>query len=213
MSGEIERAYLARTRAAYDTVAADYADVLRGFMADATWDRAVLNAFAELVDGPVVDVGCGPGRITGYLAERGLDVSGIDLSPQMVEVARREHPGVSFRVGSLLALDLADASINGLVAWYSLVHTPKELLPAAFAEFARVLRPQGHLLIAFKAGDDKRHITTAYGHDVDVDTYDYPPQAIADLLAANGIRETMRLVRAAEGIERQPQAYLLGVKA
>jgi SAM-dependent methyltransferase len=161
----------------------------------------------------VVDVGCGPGRVTGYLAELGVDVSGIDLSPRMVEVARREHPGLTFRVGSLLELDLVDAGLGGLVAWYSLVHTPPALLSVAFAEFARVLRPDGHVLVAFKAGDDRRALTKAYGHDVDVDVYDYPPQMIADLLADAGIGETMRLVRAAEGPERQAQAYLLGVKA
>ena len=61
--------YVDRTRIAYDVVAADYADLLRGLMAGATWDRAVLAAFAEIASGPVVDVGCGPGRITGHLDE------------------------------------------------------------------------------------------------------------------------------------------------
>lgn len=143
--------YIDKTRFAYDVVAADYAKLLGGYLADSTWDRAVLGAFAEVVDGPVLEVGCGPGRITGPLAALGVQVSGIDLSPQMIEVARREHPHLTFNVGSLLDLDQPDASLGGLVAWYSLVHTPRTLLPAAFAEFFRVLRPGGHLLIAFKA--------------------------------------------------------------
>jgi len=205
-------AYLEKTKIAYDVVAPAYADQLRGAIAESTWDRAVLGAFAEVVDGPVLDVGCGPGRITGYLAELGLDVGGIDLSPRMVEVARAEHPGLEFSVGSLLELDLADGGLAGLVSWYSLVHTPPELLPAAFAEFFRVLRPGGRAVLAFKAGDEKRALTQGYGHDIELDVYWFPPQLVVDLLTAAGFVESMRLVRAAEGPERQPQAYVMGVK-
>jgi SAM-dependent methyltransferase len=204
--------YLDKTRIAYDVVAADYADLLRDLLAESTWDRAVLGAFAEIAAGPVVDVGCGPGRITGHLAKLGVEVSGIDLSPQMVEVARSECPGLTFSVGSLLGLDLADGSLGGLVSWYSLVHTPRHLLPVAFGEFFRVLRPGGHVLLAFKAGDEKRRLTQGYGHDIDLDVYWFPPQLVIDLLAEAGFVESMRLVRAPEEHEKQPQAYVMGVK-
>lgn len=51
---------------------------------------------------------------------------GIDLSPQMVVVARQEHPGLRFEEGSMLALDLRDASLGGLLARYSTIHIPDE---------------------------------------------------------------------------------------
>jgi len=74
----LEADYLSATRAAYDTVARDYARLLAGALDRMPWDRAVLAMFAELVArdrlGPVVDVGCGPGRITGHLHHLGLDV-------------------------------------------------------------------------------------------------------------------------------------------
>jgi SAM-dependent methyltransferase len=76
--------------------------------------------------GSVADVGCGPGRITAYLRELGVDAFGIDLSPAMIGVARRDHPGLRFEVGSMTDLDLADASVAGLVAWYSLIHVPDD---------------------------------------------------------------------------------------
>ena len=219
MAGVIELSvttYLDKTRAAYDVVAADYAEYVRPAMAELTWDRAVLGGFAEVVRGPVADLGCGPGRVAGHLAGLGVDVRGIDLSPRMVEVARAEYPELSFTVGSILELDLPDGGLGGVVAWYSLVHTPRELLPVAFAEFARVLRPGGHLLIAFKVGvekTEKRNLTHGYGHDIDLDVYWHPVPEMVERLGAAGFTEAMRLVRAAEGNEKQPQAYLLMVKS
>ncbi|MET3427898.1 ubiquinone/menaquinone biosynthesis C-methylase UbiE [Actinoplanes tereljensis] len=200
---------------AYDVVADDYHVVLRDELAESTWERAVLGGFAEVVDGPVADVGCGPGRITGHLAKLDLDMQGIDLSPQMIEVARKNYPAIPFSVGSLLELDLPDNGLGGLVAWYSLVHTPPQLLPTAFAEFFRVLRPGGRVLLGFKAaeaGPEKRALTKGYGHEIDLDVYWLPPQLVADLLSAAGFTESMRMVRAAERYEGQPQAYLMGLK-
>jgi SAM-dependent methyltransferase len=206
------KTYVDKTRIAYDVVAADYHDLLKAELDKSVWDRAMLGAFAEVVDGPVVDVGCGPGRITGYLAGLGLDVSGIDLSPGMVAVARQQHPGIGFVVGSMLELALPDSGVGGVVAWYSLVHTPEGLLPAAFEEFLRVLRPGGHLLLAFKVGDEKRSLTQGYGHAIDLDVYWYEPAMIVDRLTEAGFVEVARLVRAAEGPERQPQAYVMAAK-
>lgn len=110
-----EKNWLADTRASYDTVAADYAELVRGLLDRTPYERAMLGLFADSVrvsgSGPVADLGCGSGRITAHLGGLGLDVLGIDLSPAMIDVARREHPGIDFRVGSMTELDLPDASM------------------------------------------------------------------------------------------------------
>ena len=209
----ISESRLDATRASYDTVAADYADLLRDELAARPWDRAMLTAYAEVVSGTVADVGCGPGRITAHLAGLGLSTFGVDLSPGMIEVARRAHPGLRFEVGTMTDLDVADGELGGVVSWYSLVHTPPEQLPTAFAEFHRVLAPGGHLLIAFKVGDERRELTHAYGHDVSLDVYWVPMDLVADLVIGAGLVEQARLVRAAGRNEKSAQGFLLARKA
>ncbi len=206
-----EPAFVTETRIAYDTVADSYAEQSRDHLDDSPWDRAMLGTFAELVggSGPVGDLGCGPGRPTGYLASLGLEVFGVDLSPGMVEVARRAHPGLRFEVGSLAALDLADGGLAGVLAWYSLIHTPPEELPPVVAELARVLAPGGRLLTAFQVGDERRHVAHGYGHDVSLDAYRLQPDFVAELCAAAGLVVEARLVRAPRPPEKTPQAYLL----
>jgi SAM-dependent methyltransferase len=159
--------WLEDTRMSYDTVAASYADQTRHLLAETPEERQVLALFADMVrgqgGGTVADVGCGPGRITAELRQLGVDAFGIDLSPGMIEVARRDHPAARFEVGSMTDLALADASLAGLVAWYSLIHIPDDAIGSAFAQFHRVLRPGGPLLIGFHVGDGSRLKTEGYG--------------------------------------------------
>lgn len=212
--------WLRETRAAYDEVAVDYARLVHGELARKPLERALLATFAELVGGgggtaraagagPVVEVGCGTGRVTAHLRGLGLDVAGLDLSPGMVAVARESWPGLRFAVASMTDLPLPDGGLAGLVAWYSIIHLPPEALPAVFAEFHRVLAPGGELLLAFKAGDKRIRLEQAYGHTVSYDVHWLPPDRIAAQLAAAGFAVHARLVREPEDYERGPQAYLL----
>jgi SAM-dependent methyltransferase len=211
-----EPSYLRATRAAYDTVAVDYAALLRTELAEKPLDRALLGAFAGLVQAggarPVADLGCGPGRVTAYLADLGLRVFGVDLSPAMVEVARLAHPGLRFDEGSITDLDLADGMLAGVVAWYSIIHTPPELLPRVFAEFHRVLGKDGELLLAFQAGDECVRLEQGYGHAIELDAYRLPPDRIADLLGDAGFVVHARLLREPTPPERTQQAYIMARK-
>ncbi|MEV0004607.1 class I SAM-dependent methyltransferase [Micromonospora sp. NPDC050980] len=205
-----ETGWLTEIRTAYDTVAEDYARVLPGVV-EPPLDRAVLTAYAETVGPgrPVLEVGCGTGRVTAHLHHLGLDIAGVDLSPGMVAVARRTYPELRFEVGSMTELAAPDASLAGLVAWYSLIHLPPELLPGVFAGFRRALAPGGHLLLAVKAGDRLDRREQAYGHRVGLDVHWLPPERLAGQLAAAGLPVWATLIREPVGTERQRQAFLL----
>src|SRR6188768_3848458 len=126
-------AWLFDTRSSYDTDAIGYAEKVRGLLGGRPYLRATLALFAELVHGagggPVADVGCGPGYVTGYLHDAGVDVFGIDLSPEMIAIARRDYPGLRFEVGTMTDLDLDDASVDGVLAFWSVIHVPDRAFP------------------------------------------------------------------------------------
>jgi SAM-dependent methyltransferase len=216
----MEPDFLRNTRASYDAVAVAYSEWLREELAAKPLDRAILAVFAELVGaagpGPVADIGCGAGRVTAHLNELGLPVFGIDLSPAMVAVAREAYPGLRFEVGSMLALDLPDGALGGLLAWYSTIHVPDDVLPAAFGEFYRVLVPGGYALLAFQVGDEVLHRTQSLGRAVSVDIHLRQPDSVAELLGRSGLMVRARLIREpddqGEFTERTPQAFLLARK-
>ena len=196
--------WLEDTQASYDTVADSYADLTRHLLDEAPEERAVLALFADMVrvqgGGTVADVGCGTGRITAHLRQLGVDAFGIDLSPGMIEVARRDHPGLRFDLGSMTNLALAGASVTGLVAWYSLIHVPDDEISSVFAHFHRVLRPGGPLLLSFHVGDESKLVTQGYGgHPMKVFVHRRRhDQMIAWLSDAGFAVETCRTITSAE---------------
>ncbi|MFD3873430.1 class I SAM-dependent methyltransferase [Streptomyces sp. NPDC058623] len=209
-----ETSYLHAVRAFYDAVAVDHARQPGPALAGHPLDRAVLGAFAACVrgdagGGAVADLGCGPGRVTAYLHGLGVRVFGVDLSPAMVAVARRDHPGLRFEVGPMAALDVADGVLGGVLAWYATGHTPRAQLAPTFAEFARVLAPGGYALTAFEVGDERRRPLRAHGRPVDLDAYLTPPALIAGLLTEAGLTEVARLVRQPDADEEAVRAFLL----
>lgn len=176
---------LAEIRTSYDTVASSYAELVQD---GADWEAEGFDLIAKLAGSrPVLDAGCGPGRTTGLLAGRGLQVIGIDLSPGMIEVARRDNPGLDFRVGSMTALDLADDAFGAVVSWWSIIHLSREVVPQAFAEFYRVLAPGGILMLGFHVGTEVTHKTSGYGGlPMNVHVHRWLPEQLTEIGVAAG---------------------------
>lgn len=196
VSGMIESEALRATREAYDAVASVYAQRFHDTLRERPLERALLAAFAEVVrtgGGQVADLGCGPGRITAHLHEWGVDAFGVDASPAMIALARETHPGPRFDVGSMAALDIADAALGGVLSRFSVIHTPPAELPAVVAEFRRVLAPGGYLLVSFQATDDPSVATQAYDHTV-ATAYRWSPDHFAAMLREHGLAEVARMV-------------------
>jgi SAM-dependent methyltransferase len=152
----------------YDVVADAYAEQFFDELSRKPFDRALLDAFAFDCEGrgTVLDIGCGPGHVARYLSERGVQAAGFDLSPAMVELARKLNPGLEFRTGDMRALDVADGSLAGIVAFYSLIHLPRPEVAGALAGFRRALVSDGRLLLAVHGGTGTVHRDEFLGHPV-----------------------------------------------
>ncbi|MFD9597693.1 class I SAM-dependent methyltransferase [Kitasatospora sp. NPDC059973] len=186
-----------RVRAGYDVVAEEYRRRIGGELAHKPVDRALLGLVVEEArGGPVADLGCGPGHVAGWLAGHGAAVVGIDLSPRMVEIARREHPAAEFREGDLLRLPAADREFAAAVALYSVIHLGPGKLRPAFEEMRRVLRPSGTLLVSFHLGSEVRRLDEWWGHSVAIDFHFLESERVADLLTEAGFTVEARLERA-----------------
>lgn len=183
--------WLSDTRRSYDTDATGYAEKVDGLLAASPFLRASLALFADLVrdagGGPVADVGCGPGYVTRHLHDLGVEAFGIDLSPEMVALARRDHPDLRFEVGTMTDLDLPDHSVGGVLAFWSVIHVPDDVVPVVFEQFRRVLRPGGPLLVGFHVGEETVHSSEGYtGRSISVDSHRRRPGVVADWLRDAG---------------------------
>jgi uncharacterized protein YceH (UPF0502 family) len=206
----------ARVRATYDAVATAYGDRLGDELDRKPFDRWLLDRVAALADGrPVVDVGTGPGHVAAYLAAAGADATGVDLSPGMVEEARRRFPDLTFTVGSLTGLlrPPAAAGWGAITAWYALVHLAGSEVAPAVASLARVLAPDGWLAVALHAGADVHHADELMGEPVDVDFVLHDPDEVASAVRAAGLVDVEWYLRGPlEGEVETDRLYVLGRK-
>ena len=174
-------------RTSYDTVADDYTSRIAAELQHKPFDRLLLEQFAEQVRdlGWVADLGCGPGHVARYLHDRGVHV-GIDLSPRMIECARKLHPTIEFQQADMEALPVPNESWAGITAFYSLIHIPRDRVVATLREFRRVLRPRGLLLMAFHIGAEVVHLDEWWGHRVSVDFVFFRSDEVESYLTAGG---------------------------
>ena len=180
----------AKVRTSYAAVAASYADTFSDELAAMPFERMLLDRIAT-GPGPVVEVGCGPGHVTAYLAAGGAEARGIDLTPEMIDEARTRHPGGDYEVGDLRRL-MRPTSAEGwgaVVAWYSLVHLSPSELPAALEALIRPLVPGGTLLLAMHAGAEVLSPGSWFDQEIDLDFVLHRPAEVVARVQAAGLGE------------------------
>lgn len=189
------------TRATYDTVARRYADEIAGELEAKPFDRDFLDRFAALIkdQGRVVELGAGPGHVAAYLQERGVDISALDLSNEMVDEAKRLFPGLQAVVGDMLDLPFSNGSLAGVIAFYSIIHFSDEQLEQCFKEMTRVVRRGGYVALAFHVGDEVVRREQWWDMPVVVDSRFLPVDLVKRLLEKAGLE--MKSVE-----EREPYA-------
>ena len=175
-------------RESYDRLAEEYTRRIADELQHKPLDRELLDRFAKQTkgQGEVCDMGCGPGHVARYLRDAGASVFGLDLSPGMLEQARKMNPDIPFREGNMLALDIPDGALAGIAAFYAIVNIPQRSLPAVFREMQRVLQPSGLLLLAFHTGNEMLHEEELWGQKISMDFFLLPATEIKLELEAAG---------------------------
>lgn len=191
-----------QVRQDYDRIAAEYARRLFHELDGKPKDRELLLRFAALAGngGKVCDIGCGPGHVARFLRDNGFQqVSGLDLSPAMIEHARGLNPDIEFEEGNMLSLPMTGSSLVGITAFYAIVNIPEASLPIVFREMMRVLQPGGLLLLAFHVGGEVLRPEELFSAKITIEFYHFERPLIEALLRQAGFRIE-------EAIERGPYA-------
>ena len=194
-------------QAGYDRVAEHYATEYFRELERKPFDCELLDRLAERVKGKgtVCELGCGPGQVARYLRDRGVDIRGLDLSDEMVNVARRLNPDIPFSQGDMLALDFTDSSIAALVLFYSIIHIKREDVVRAFQEMWRVLIPGGSVFVSFHRGDGELHRDEWFEQPVSIDFRLFQPDEMAGYLERAGFENIVT-------VEREPYEFEYATK-
>lgn len=177
----------AEIAAAYDSRAAEYIEVAGGVDQMDAGDHDRIALWRDATPGLLLDAGCGSGIWTDVLHDGDREVVGVDISTEFLRAARERHPHLSFSSASFRALPFSDASIGGILAWYSLIHTPPGDVPLVLAEFARVVAPGGSVLVGFFDGPPRERFAHAIAP-----AYFWTAAALEPPLAGAGFTITQR---------------------
>jgi ubiquinone/menaquinone biosynthesis C-methylase UbiE len=171
-------------RKGYDRLAERYQTIRHAFDS-----KGELDEFASLLPkkAKVLDVGCGDGiPVAQFLAECGFNVTGIDFSKNMLKLARKNVPKAKFVLKDMTKLDLETGSFDGLTAFYSIIHVPREKHFLMFQSFHRILKPKGIMLICL--GPDEWEATDKY-HGTEMFWSHYDPKKSLQLLRKAGFEK------------------------
>lgn len=168
----------------YNRVASNYT----GEFFDDKGDNQYTDRFLSLLPttGKVLDAGCGPGNYSHYIANKGFDVTGVDLSLGMLEIATKKVPQATFLQQDLRQLPFKPGSFNGICAAYSLIHLPTEDILPTLKKFREVLTEKGALFLALQEGTEKNVRDNSFGDDNILTHNCYTQEEIKELLQDAG---------------------------
>jgi len=181
----------------YDRIARYYSRTIHEDSLGTNSNTRLLAEFSKRASHlhPIWDLGCGPGDACLYLQQQGLPVAGVDISSQLVTLARKRFPGIAFLQGNILNLPFPDQSIGAFIALYAMVHFQESDLCRALNEFHRTLKPEGLLLVTYYIGQENLKVKEFLGHKIELEFVTYKRGYIDRILGECGFKDIFRLER------------------
>lgn len=122
-----------------------------------------MDKFVSMLKGKkVLDIGCGPGTYSNLLAQKGLDVIGIDIVEEFIEYAKQKYPKAKFKVMNMKNLDFGSGSFDGIWAFASLLHLTKKDIPSVLKSIHRIMKDSAILFLTLKFGEGERYEEDVY---------------------------------------------------
>jgi 2-polyprenyl-3-methyl-5-hydroxy-6-metoxy-1,4-benzoquinol methylase len=169
----------------YDDTASEYHRVVTSFEL-----LPEIKTFANRVNkgGKILDLGCGPGHHSKYFSSLDFNVIGIDLSSEMIEIAKKESDNGNFQVMDILNLNFEKKSFDGIWASASLLHVPKYKIKSLLRKLKKILVNDGILYISLKEGLGSEMINDVRYGGVNKFYVYYQPEEIENLLNSIGFK-------------------------
>ena len=91
---------------------------------DISFDSEQVDKFLSYLPrkAKVLDIGSGPGNFTKYIFDKGFEIEGVDISPEMLQIAQEKVPGITFSYMDMRKLEFLDEHFDGIISAYSLIH-------------------------------------------------------------------------------------------
>lgn len=201
---------------AYNKTAEKYHESFKDEVDNKEYDREILDKFSEMLgeSGAICDAGCGPsGQYGKYLLGKGHKVTGIDISPKCISIARAYEPEIEFRVMEMMDTDFEDGAFDGVLSFYSILFTPKNKVDGIMREFNRVMKVGGKLLVVVKKGEEEGLLNNEWYEGSQVYFTHFLEEEMEAYLRRNGFRvellKTRKPLKDEISVER---IYIVGSK-
>ena len=163
----------------YNDIAKEYADEFFGTKA---YERYIDNFLKVLNGKKILDVGCGNGTDCKYIKDKGYDINGIDISENMLKIAKEKVPNVKFEIMDMTNMEYSNNIYDGIISNCSLFHIPSEEVLLTLKEFNRVLKVDGKILVVVQEGKGEEMVDEPYRHGTKVYMNFFTEEKITNLL-------------------------------
>ena len=201
-----------RIRKAYNEAAHMYAESFYHELYDKPLDVKLLDLFCERINPglPVAEIGCGPGEISAYLKYKGLNMIGIDISTEMIQIAKKLNPAITFQTGDVFNLDFKDNSFAGVLAPFLFVNHESKEIRKGIQQIHRVLVPNGLFYLSFHTGGDRIMVEDFLVEQNPLEFVFLDIDEVSEIIANNGFEVIESIVRSPyKNVEHQnKRAYI-----